>query len=331
MATISILSSCALSLFLPVPVPVPHRPAHAPALIANSICMTHNVRMSAETPPPAPEFDETLREVLSSAEASGSMETAVDSWLERLDDTFIPELGARISDTDPSATELPQLNELMSVLQARSQQRFERARDQLQTLLEAGEINKMDAKLAKLVGRGEIDAGFFYVLLRNLEDAQRDGDEGGARLMAHIHTRLQELLEGQAEPALALLHKLTRLDQSSIRLNLLRHNLVPQTSAPLPGGGELPLASPAPAMVAPMELAAAIEQALDKVFALTVDPAAKIATAEEIKTVAKEARAVVEEAYDQKMLDEFSDFLTPAFSRALPPRPPNGEPKLVES
>jgi len=195
------------------------------------------------------------------------MAAAVDSLIDQLDDTFIPELGARISDADAGAEELPQMNELMDLLQDRSQQRFERARDQLQTLLEAGEINKMDAQLAALVRNNEIDAGFFYVLLRNMEDSERDGDEGGARLMAHIHTRLQELLEGQADPPLALLHKLTRLEQSSIRFNLLRANLVPQTSAPLPGGGELPLSTPAPATVGPMEFASAIETALDKVDA----------------------------------------------------------------
>jgi hypothetical protein len=286
------------------------------------------------TQPDAPDFDDTLRGILANAKTSGSMAAAVDSWLEGLDDTFIPELGARIADTEPSSAELPRMNDLMTELQGRSQQRFERARDQLQTLLTAGEINRMDSQLAGLVRRGEIDAGFLYVLLRNLEDAQRDNDEGGVRLLTHIHTRTQELLEGRAEPALALLHKLTRLDQASIRLNLLRHNLVPQTSAPLPGGGVLPLATPAPATVSPLALAAAIEGALDKICALTVDPAAKLATVEEIKTVAKEARAVVEEAYDAKVLDAFSDSLQPAFMRAMsriPPRPLGGEPKLVKS
>ena len=284
------------------------------------------------TQPDAPDFDDTLRGILANAKTSGSMAAAVDSWLEGLDDTFIPELGARIADTEPSSAELPRMNDLMTELQGRSQQRFERARDQLQTLLTAGEINRMDSQLAGLVRRG--DAGFLYVLLRNLEDAQRDNDEGGVRLLTHIHTRTQELLEGRAEPALALLHKLTRLDQASIRLNLLRHNLVPQTSAPLPGGGVLPLATPAPATVSPLALAAAIEGALDKICALTVDPAAKLATVEEIKTVAKEARAVVEEAYDAKVLDAFSDSLQPAFMRAMsriPPRPLGGEPKLVKS
>ena len=87
----------------------------------------------------APDFDETLRGLLGEAEACGSMETAVDTWLTRLDDTFIPELGARITDmTEAGSPEVPQLNEVMATLQARSQDRFERARDQLQTLLGAG-------------------------------------------------------------------------------------------------------------------------------------------------------------------------------------------------
>lgn len=313
-------ASLALALFLPAP--VVHRSA------PRASCQQPRCRLVLSE---QPDFDDTLRGLLGDAEAAGSMEKAVDSWLERLDDTFIPELGARISDTDPSAADLPKMNELMASLQDRSEQRFTRARDQLQKLLTAGEINKMDSQLAGLVRKNEIDAGFFYVLLRNLEDAERDGDEGGARLMSHIHTRLQELLEGEAEPALALLHKLTRLDQPSIRFNLLRANLVPQTEAPLPGGGVLPLATPAPASVEPMDLAAAIEGALDKVFALTVDPAAKEATAQEIRTVAIEARTVVEEAYDAEMLEAFSNALTPAFSRALPPRPASGgEPKLVQ-
>ena len=286
-----------------------------------------------------PSFDTTLRGMLDEAKACGSMETAVDTWLDQLDDAFIPELGARIEAAravDPSELEqrdapsLTQLSEAMEVLQDRSARRFELARDQLQSLLGAGEINKMDAQLAGMVRRGEIDAGFFYVLFRNLEDAQRSGDEGGARLISHIHTRLQEELEKKAAPALALLHKLTRLDESSIRDNVLRHNLVPQKSAPLPGGGELPLAKPAPAMVPPMDFAAAIEGAIEKVLALPLDRDAIESTAEEIRQVAKEARAVIADEYDSAMLDAFTEALTPAFARALPPKPA-GEPKLANA
>jgi len=296
----------------------------APAAAVRAASLLRRPTMCAED-----SFDSTIRGLLAEAESRGSMDAAVDAWLDRLDDTFLPMLGARIeaaAKSDPAELErldapsLAQLTEAMKVLQERTQKRFERSRDQLQTLLGAGEINKMDAQLSGMVKRGEIDAGFFYVLLRNLEDAQRSGDEGGARLISHIHTRLQELLEGQADPALALLHKLTRLDTPSIRDNLLRHNLVPQRTVKLPDGSEMPLDSPAPAMVDPMDFAAAVEGALDKVIALPLDRDAIESTAEEIRTVAKEARVVVADAYDSEILDAFSEALTPAFMRALPRR-----------
>ena len=56
-------------------------------------------------------------------------------------------------------------------------------------------------------------------------------------------------------------------------------------------------------------------------------------TAEEIRNVAKEARVVVADAYPADKLDEFTDALTPAFTRALPPKrnfAPAGEPTLVQ-
>lgn len=276
-------------------------------------------------------FDEALSGILSEADSAGSVDAALEPWLERLDDTFLPMLASKM-EVAP-AGELPQLRDLMTALQMRSQAGFERARDQLQTLLGAGEINKMDALLSGMVRRNEVDAGLFYVLMRNQQDAEEAGDESGARLMVHLYTRLQEELEKKTEPALALLHKLTRTDNPGIRQNLLRHNLVPQTETLLPDGSTLPLKTPTPAMVEPLQLAAAIEGALEKVLALPIDRAAIEATAEEIRTVAKEARVVVAESYPTDALDTFTDALTPAFARALPPRrevAAGSEPVLVE-
>ena len=260
------------------------------------------------------------------------MEAAVDAWLDRLDDTFIPLLGAKLEAATANALDgnaaadpqLPQLQEAMDVLQTRSQEGFERARDQVKALLESeGDITVLDAKLSAMVRKKEVDGGLFYVLMRNVEDAKRDGDEDKERMMTHLYTRVQEELEKQADPALALLHKLTRMDQQSIRFNLLRHNLTPQTSTPLPGGGTLPISPPAPASVGPLDFAAAIEGAVNKVLMLPLEREAVEATAEEIRAIAKEARVVVSEAYDTETLDAFSDALTPVFSRfARPPAPP---------
>ena len=43
------------------------------------------------------------------------------------------------------------------------------------------------------------------------------------------------------------------------------------------------------------------------------------AALEQLRTVAKEARLVVEESYDTPALDSFSNELAPAFARAFPP------------
>ena len=70
-----------------------------------------------------------------------------------------------------------------------------RARDQLETLLGAGEITKRDAQLCALVRKNELDAGMFYVLSRNMADAKEAEDEETLRILTHVHTRLQEELE----------------------------------------------------------------------------------------------------------------------------------------
>ena len=234
---------------------------------------------------PGAEFEEALAGRLSTA-ASDSMEAALDAWLPRVDDTFIPLLAGRVDAAeafkdDPANAnpQLPQLLELNAARQQRVQARFERARDQLETL----------------------------------------------RILTHVHTRLQEELEKKTEPALALLHKLTRTSAAPIRGNILRHNLVPGGAAvdgviKLPDGTALPGdAAKAKALVPPTAVADAVSDTLEKVRRMGAERRVLEETAEEIRQVAKEARAVIEEAYDGETLDAFSEALAPAFKNSLSP------------
>ena len=314
---------CATVAYTPLLRPLPPPCTHAASRVVTPRCAESSAADEVKTL----DFDTALNGILADAALAkgGSMDAALEPWLERIDENFIPTLASKI-EVAP-AGELPRLNELMLALQQRSQAGFERARDQLQTLLGAGELNKMDAQIAGMVKRNEVDAGLFYVILRNMQDAQASGDETGTRLLQHIHSRLQEELEKKTEPALALLHKLTRMEDPGTRANILRHNLVPQTETLLPDGTTLPLANPAPASVEPMALADAIDTAINKVLRLPIDRVAIEATAEEIRQVAKEARAVIEAEYEKELLDEFTDKLTPAFAAALPaPNRPTMEP-----
>ena len=93
---------------------------------------------------------------------------------------------------------------------------------------------------------------------------------------------------------MALLHKLTRTDDAGIRGRILRHYMAPQTSVKLPDGTEMPLNPPAPATVTPMVFAEAVEGALNKVLAMSVDRRVLEATAEDIRSVAKVRRRLCE-------------------------------------
>ncbi|KAL1524184.1 hypothetical protein AB1Y20_019093 [Prymnesium parvum] len=305
-----------------VPLGATTTPSHAP----------HPLRLSAVEPAEdyvGARFDATLQQLLTDAR-SASVEQAVDVWLDRLDEHFIPSLGERVA--APLQEDNPdELSELMEVLSARSTERFARAKQQLETLLKAGEINKLDAQLVALVKRDELDGGFLYVLFRNMEDARRADDQTRLRLLQHLHTRVQEEMEKRADPGLALLHKLTRTEDEGVRGRILRHYLAPQTSVTLPDGTEMPLNPPAPATVPPLAFANAVEGALDKILAMAVDRAVIEATAEDIRGVAKEAHKVICEEYSQAEIEEFQDALTPVFARALPKRTASGEPKLHDS
>eukprot|EP00966_Prymnesium_polylepis_P005931 135689-Prymnesium_polylepis.1 len=90
-------------------------------------------------------FDNALKSLLTEARSS-SVDVAVDSWLDRLDDNFIPSLGERL-EAPLESDDVDELKALMINLKGRSAERFERAKLQLETLLEAGEINKLDAQL----------------------------------------------------------------------------------------------------------------------------------------------------------------------------------------
>uniref|UniRef100_A0A7S3SIL1 Uncharacterized protein n=1 Tax=Strombidinopsis acuminata TaxID=141414 RepID=A0A7S3SIL1_9SPIT len=274
----------------------------------------------AETAADKLSFDEALAGVLAAAESAGSLQPVLDSWLDKVDEMFVPTLASRLeavsSQEAPDMDEVARLSALLGAIERRSLDKFTEARDQLQDLLGAGEINAMDARLCKMISTGKLDAGFLYVLHKNMDDARSEGDDQLLKLLTHIHTRTEEELEKRTPPGLALLHKLTRTTDAALRGRILRHYLVPQGTVKLPDGTQMPLDTPAPALVPPTEFAQAVYGALDKVLAMPIDRSAIASTVEEVRTVAKEARAVIEESYSTEDLDAFTNTLTPIFERA---------------
>jgi len=271
-------------------------------------------------------FDEALAGMLKHMDETGAdADGAVDVWIDQLDESFIPMLAGRVDAADESEDLVPRADsfrekDLLGALARRSQEGFDEGKAILNEILGAGEMLEMNARLAKMVKSKRIDAGFLYVLFRNIQDAEAQGDDDMARLFNHLHTVLQEELEKQVEPPKALLHKLTRTDDAPLRGRILRHHLVAPKDIKLPDGSTLPLpagkAAPA-ATVSPAALADEIAATLGQIEQMPVEREMIRATAESIRQVAKEARDVVEEAYDAETLEEFQDTLQPAFVRVL--------------
>ena len=199
----------------------------------------------------------------------------------------------------------------------------------LKTLMESGEIRKLDAEIGRAARTGKLDMAFFTVLNMNMADAaaaqqqQQSENEEANRLqiLQHIYTRCQEELEKQIDPGTALLNKLLRTDNASIRKNQLTHYLCPQpTTITSPDGKEIQLQGGQPTiLVPPSQLVTAFSQAVKQIRTIEqaggtdVESAAGIV--ESMRQVAIEARFVIGENYgvESTELREFEDALMPVF------------------
>jgi hypothetical protein len=146
------------------------------------------------------------------------------------------------------------------------EQRLEDAASLLKELLAAGEIRKLDSLIGKAGRQGRLDPAFFQVLQMNLRDAappavsftssssSDDDDDAATRtsatnpsskhyqILTHIYTRCQEEVEKSMEPGMAVLNKLLRTPDPSIRSNILRHYLTPtKTTITSPDGTTIEL------------------------------------------------------------------------------------------
>lgn len=186
-------------------------------------------------------FDEALAGMMAAAESAGSLQPVLDIWLDRVDDMFVPTLASRLeavsSQETPDAGEVARLSALLGAIERRSLEKFSEARQQLQDLLGAGEINAMDSKLCQMIAKRKLDAGFLYVLHRNMDDAR-----GEVRKPTADSTFLRWFSNAQplAAPAPAFLLRpwsdQPRYPRSRTRPFQRRSRLVPSLIRPSVGG-----------------------------------------------------------------------------------------------
>lgn len=219
-------------------------------------------------------------------------------------------------------------------------ERLAGGRDVLAKLLAAGEIRKLDAEIGKAFRAGELDTAFFTVLNMNLQDAfasEAESDkevdsEGASRLsvLRHIATRCQEEVEKNIPPGVALLNKLVRTEQPTIRQNQMQHYLCPQPDViTLPDGQEIPVKEKdqRKVLVPHAELIDAFGGAVKQVRTIEkaggIDAKAAADMVETFRQIAKEARFVIGNEYgvESKELLDFEEGLQPVFRPDSPESP----------
>jgi hypothetical protein len=214
-------------------------------------------------------------------------------------------------------------------LQAVLNRRLDLARATLSELLNAGELRKLDAAIGSAARSGRLDMAFFSVLDINLRDAmQNDVSITGSTLdnvdaqaassgkdenvlspppasrtqiLRHVYTRCQEEMEKTLPPGTALLHKLLRTEQASIRANLYRHYLTPSpTTITSPDGKVIDLGTSSnTTLVAVTDFVQALDAAvlqirtLENVPGTSTDRASAALMVENCRQVAKEARSIL--------------------------------------
>jgi len=234
---------------------------------------------------------------------------------------------------------------LSKTLTVLTDRRLQDARDTLETLLNAGEIKKLDALIGKSARNQKLDAAFFQVIHMNLQDAAAtapveaqqqaeyitndDSDNEGPsppsvnrfQILQHIYTRCQEEVEKTINPGTALLNKLLRTEIDSIRENQLNHYLCPAPNTiTSPDGKVIELGGDTnKSLVSHIDFVTAIGNTVKQIRTVEKSGATNATMAadlvESIRQVAIDARVVIGDHYggNSPELLQFEDSLEQVF------------------
>jgi hypothetical protein len=280
--------------------------------------------------------------------------------------TLSPSLLLKLRDNNNNNNDVANNNEKVRAVSmyvnAILERQLDMAKTTLSELLNAGEIRKLDALIGKALREGRLDAAFFNVLTANLKDAastagassssnakhdktdedqttsttpilQQDGSPAAAavgtrqQILTHIYTRCQEEVEKTIPPGAALLNKLLRTTEATIRKNLYTHYLtVPSNVITAPDGSTVTL-NARPVLVPLDQLASAIDSAVLQIRNVEAsggfDRESAAMMVEACRRVAKEARIVIGESYGiaSTELRQWEDALEPVFRPTSPASP----------
>jgi len=106
----------------------------------------------------------------------------------------------------------------------------------LRSILSAGELRKMEAKLQYHLRRAEIDMAFMVILQLNIEDAVNAKAENASNVMRHLGTLITEYQDAVVSAPVRLMRLLVRTDDPYERKQMLRQKLLIGANAAVQSG-----------------------------------------------------------------------------------------------
>jgi len=207
-------------------------------------------------------------------------------------------------------------------VQSALDQRMTSAKDAIEDLI-ANSQGDVNLGIRKCLKKQDSPLPLLIVLQLNVEQAKTDGEEDKLRALLHINTVINEELEKKVSRVRGLVNKLLRMDDASIRENLLRHHLTPVQVA-APPDDDLDIGEPqlTAALVPPGRLASTISQLVGDIdrqlrVAVGEDDEGRFDMLERIRIIAKEARLIIGDIYGEGEMNAFGADLTPAFTALM--------------
>ena len=208
---------------------------------------SQSVSPSISTAPPAGDFAQSfvaqknyiLLDKLENPK-NGNITEAACEYVNFCDESFDAFLGERIASL-PLEKDKQYFGRIRYAVNSARQQKLMEADKIFRSILAAGGLKQMEAKLYYHLKRSEIDMAFMVLLNLNIEDAIVANVTQAVQVMTHLGTIINEQQDAMVSAPVRLLRLLVRTDDSNVRKQMLRQKvIVPGTETEAQGEAAIP-------------------------------------------------------------------------------------------
>lgn len=172
--------------------------------------------------------------LLDKLQTHSNITEAAIQYVNFCDESFDAYLSDRIS-REPDEEGKQALGLVRGEINRARQRKLIEADKILRSILSAGGLKQMEAKLAYHLRRAEIDMPFMVILQLNIEDALISNVTTAVQVMKHLETLINEHQDTIVSPPVRLMRMLVRTDDPQVRKQMLRQKLIlPNLTIPTP-------------------------------------------------------------------------------------------------